>query len=625
MRRAQGLLGAEPGLGLNKAHAGAVWHSVTQVTTRMNVTSNHRLSARTPKHASPPGDGAGVPPAFEGVSPSHHDVHARDARCDRQDACPAANWLIRFQSSALRHPARVALAMVLLFSMATAALAAEKKAPKAVPGENLFAAPLIRTFKISLQDSNLSQLKKNERAYVRATVTEGTNILRDVGVHLKGNGSFQPLNAKPSFVIKFDRYDEDLDYQGLTKIALNNSSQDGTYLAELIASQMFHDAGVPAARVTHARVEFNGRKLGLYVLIEAMNKTFLKQHFRSAKGNLYEAYLADIDSKMDQDNGTNTTQADVKKLLEVCRISNPTERGQRLPEVLEVEQFISHQVCEMFTSHTDGYAMNRNNYRIYHDPTTGRFTFIPLGVDWAFQNTGVAVRPPMSSIVTRAVLETPDGRRRYNERLRELFSGIFRLEVLSNRIDTARVRLKQHALDGNEAKQFDQCAAEMLNRVAARHAHITKLLTTSEPVPLAFDAKGTGQPTGWQAVRQSGEAALDTGEQEGRPVFSIKAGHGGCIASWRTRVLLPAGRYKFTAQARGTQIEPAGSESGLGAGVRISGDQRKNKLVGDAGWTTIEHEFAVVEGGEEKELVCELRAAKGSVYFDTASLRILRQ
>ena len=571
MRRAQCTLGDKPGLRLNKAHARAVWHSGTQAKIRMNVTVKDFL-------------------------PIPH--------------CPA----------------RLLLAILLLLSFAPETPAAEKKkTPKAVSGEKLFADPVIRTFKISLQDSNLSQLKKNERAYVRATVTEGTNILRDVGVHLKGMGSFQPLNAKPSFVIKFDRYDEDLEYQGLTKIALNNSSQDGTYLGELLAAQMFHDAGVPAARVTHARVEFNGRKLGLYVLIEAMNKPFLKQHFKSTKGNLYEAYLADIDSKMDQDNGTNTTQSDVKKLLEVCRIANPTERWQRLPGVLEVEKFISHQVGEMFTAHTDGYAMNRNNYRIYNDPTTGRFTFIPLGVDWAFQNIGVAVRPPMNSIVTRAVLETSEGRRRYGERLREIFSNHFKPEVLSNRIDAALVRLKQSALDGNEAKQFDQCAAEMRNRVTARHAHITKLLTMSEPAPLALDAKGMGQPTGWQTVRQSGEAALDIGEQEGRSVYFIKAGNGGCVASWRTRVLLPAGRYKFTAQARGTKIEPAASESGVGAGVRISGDQRKNKLVGDAGWTTLEHEFAVVDGGEEKELVCELRAAKGSVYFDAASLRLIRQ
>lgn len=570
MRRAQCLLGDEPALRLNKPHARAVWQCVTQATLRMNVTAKDSFST-------------------------------------------------------LHGPARLLLALALLLMVATAAPAAEKKAPRAVPGEKLFADPVIRTFKISLEDTNLSQLKKNERAYVRATVTEGTNVLRGVGVHLKGNGSFQPLNAKPSFVLKFDRYDEDLGYQGLSKIALNNSGQDGTFLAELIASQMFHDAGVPSARVTHARVEFNGRKLGLYVFIEAMNKPFLKQHFKSAKGNLYEAYLADIDSKMDQDNGTNTTQADVKKLLEVCRIANPKERWLRLPEVLEVDKFISHQVCEMFTAHTDGYSMNRNNYRIYSDPATGRFTFIPLGVDWAFQNIGVAIRPPMSSIVTRAVLETPEGHRRYGERLRELFSGIYRLDVLSNRIDSALMRLRKGALNENEARQFEQFAAEMRNRVTARHAHITKLLTMSEPMPLAFDAKGTGQPTGWQTVRQSGEAALDIGEQEGRSVYFIKAGKGGCIASWRTRVLLPAGRYKFTAQARATQIEPAGSESGIGAGVRISGDQRKNKLVGDAGWTTVEHEFAVVDGGEEKELICELRAAKGAVHFDAASLRIIRQ
>ena len=571
IREAQCALGDKSGLRLNKAHAGAVWLSVTQANISMNVTAKVLFPA-------------------------------------------------------LHCPAHLLLALALLLSFAPETPAAEKKkAPKPIPGHKLFADPVIRTFKISLQDSNLSQLKKNERAYVRATVTEGTNVFQNVGVHLKGNGSFQPLNAKPSFVIKFDRYDEDLEYQGLTKIALNNSSQDGTYLGELLASQMFHDAGVPAARVTHARVEFNGRKLGLYVLIEAMNKPFLKQHFKSTKGNLYEAYLADIDSKMDQDNGTNTTQADVKKLLEVCRIANPMERWQRLPEVLEVEKFISHQVCEMFTSHTDGYAMNRNNYRIYKDPTTSRFTFIPLGVDWAFQNTGVAVRPPMNSIVSRAVLETAEGRRRYSERLREIFSNNFKLDVLSNRIDAALMRLKQNALNANEAKQFEQWAAEMLNRVIARHAHITKLLSMAEPVPLAFDTKGAGKPTGWQTVRQSGEAALDIGEQEGHSVYFIKSGNGGCVASWRTRVLLPAGRYKFTAQARGSKIAPADSESGVGAGVRISGDQRKNKVVGDAGWTTIEHEFTVVDGGEEKELVCELRAAKGSVYFDAASLQLIRQ
>ena len=74
---------------------------------------------------------------------------------------------------------------------------------------------------------------------------------------------------------------------GLTKLMLNNSSQDQTFLSELLATRLFRDAGVPAARVTHSRVTLNGRDLGLYVAIEAMNKRFLKRHFGKATGNLY--------------------------------------------------------------------------------------------------------------------------------------------------------------------------------------------------------------------------------------------------------------------------------------------------------------------------------------------------
>ena len=68
--------------------------------------------------------------------------------------------------------------------------------------------------------------------------------------------------------------------------------------------------------MTHARVQLNGRDLGLYVVIEGMNKRFLKQHFPSANGNLYEGYLQDIDTTLDQDNGETTDQADVRALID---------------------------------------------------------------------------------------------------------------------------------------------------------------------------------------------------------------------------------------------------------------------------------------------------------------------
>ncbi len=521
----------------------------------------------------------------------------------------------------------VCLAGLMVFAQyaGRAAAAPTKPRPRPTPGAALFTNDLLRTFKIEVAEPALGTLKKDNRSYVRATVTEGGRVFKDVGVHLKGNGSFQPLDQKPSFAVKFDKYTPDQDYLGLTKIMLNNSSQDGTRLGELMATQMFRDAGVPAARVTHAFVEFNGRPLGVYVLIEAMNKEFLKQYFKSPKGNLYETYLADIDSRMDQDGGTDTSQADVKKLLEVCRLADPAERWQRLPSVLDVDRYLSHAVVEIFTSHTDGYAMNRNNFRLYHDPDTDKFTFITHGLDWAFQNTGISIRPPMNSIVTRAVLQTPDGRRRFKERFAQLFTNIFQVDVLTNRVNAVVARLKAAAPDAKRAKEFEGWAAEMRQRLAARHQNIAEQLAAPEPVPLKFGADGIARLEGWRTKLDSGNPKHEQVKDGERPTLRIQSGGAPCIASWRTRVALNAGKYRFTGQARCAGVDPQSNETGSGAGLRISGGKRRNKLTGDADWTALEDEFVVEIDGDEVELVCELRANRGEVWFDAPSLRLLRK
>ncbi len=492
------------------------------------------------------------------------------------------------------------------------------------PGHELFSDGKIRTIKIDIAETPLAALKKSERAYVAATLTVDGKVFKDVGVHLKGMGSFQPLNQKPSFVVKFDKYTPEQRYLGLGKIMLNNSVQDGSYLAELMATQMFRDAGVPAARVTHAFVEQNGRQLGLYVLIEAMNKDFLKQHFKSAKGNLYEAYLQDIDQQLDIDGGIDTTQNDRKRLLGVCTNSNPTERWSRLPEVLDVDKYLSHCAIEMFVAHTDGYALNRNNYRIYHDPLTGRFTMIVHGLDWGFLNTGAPVRPPYNSIITRAVLGTPDGRRAFRAREELLFTNLFRLDVFSNRVSTAVARLVAAAHDTNEAKQFEGYGREMINRIAARHQVVSNHLAAPEAQPLRFNAAGVAQLTGWRSVKKAGNATLDMAQLAGKTELSIKSVGVGSIASWRMPVILSPARYRFTGEVRTARLVADSGDTNACVCVRISGDKHPNKLNGDLTATKLEHEFEVTVDGDEKELVCELRAHQGEVWFDAQSLRLVR-
>jgi hypothetical protein len=497
---------------------------------------------------------------------------------------------------------------------------------KPIPGQNLFTDGKVRTFRITVEGPALAVLERNDRSYVRATVTEGTNVLKDVGIHLKGMGSFRPFNEKPSLAVKFDKFASGQTYQGLSKIMLNNSSQDSTYLAELIATQTFRDAGLPAARVAHAFVEVNGRTLGLYVLIEAMNKDFLRQYFRNAKGNLYEAYLQDINVKLDQDGGNDNSQSDLTNLLAVAQMQKPIERWSALQQVLNVDGYLSHLALEMFTSHTDGYAMNRNNYRLYHDPADGRFHFLVHGLDWAYANPGVSIEPPKNSIITKAVLQTPQGRTLYRERVRELFTNVFRVDLMTNRVNAAVARLKAAARNPNEAREFEDHGAEMRNRIVARAKNIVEQLGKPEPQPMRFDASGVALLTGWRPKKDQGEPVQDQPKVEDKPTLHIRAERGDVVASWRTGVLLEEGRYRLQGLARTAQVAALTNavERGNGAGLRVSGDKRTQQIVGDAPWTRLEHEFEVMPGGEDKELVCELRARQGEVWFDAASLRLIR-
>jgi hypothetical protein len=51
--------------------------------------------------------------------------------------------------------------------------------------------------RIDLDRAAQQALQQNSRRYVQATVTEGDTVFRGVGLHLKGNYTFQFLDQKP--------------------------------------------------------------------------------------------------------------------------------------------------------------------------------------------------------------------------------------------------------------------------------------------------------------------------------------------------------------------------------------------------------------------------------------------
>ena len=110
-----------------------------------------------------------------------------------------------------------------------------------------------------------------------------------------------------------------------------------------------------------------------------------------------------------------------------------------------------------------------------------------------------------------------------------------------------------------------------------------------------------------------------------RKAYVIQCGPSGhCIASWRRKVLLAKGRYQFAVDAKTAAVEAQEDDRGPAAGIRISGMTRTDKLEGTNDWTTLKFEFEVLEDVREVELVAELKATKGQVWFDRETLKLIR-
>src|SRR5439155_16770413 len=72
-----------------------------------------------------------------------------------------------------------------------------------------------------------------------------------------------------------------------------------------------------------------------------------------------------------------------------------TQRLAQIGQVLDVDRFITFVAMEVMLAHWDGYTMNKNNFRVFHDLTSNRLIFLPHGLDQMF---GVFRSKPESTI-----------------------------------------------------------------------------------------------------------------------------------------------------------------------------------------------------------------------------------
>ena len=551
--------------------------------------------------------------------------------------------------------ARIALAAAFV----AAACCLRLGAADSSAGDDLFADGAVTHLKIEVSPPEMEILRgyafrreapQEERPSVRCTVREGTQTWTNVSLHLKGSaGSFRPVDDTPSFTLNFSKHASQQRFHGLSKISLNNSAQDPTRVSEKLNRELYTRGGIPVPRAGYATVELNGRRLGLYVLLEGWDRQFIQRHFADARGPLYEGrFLSDIDQPPIIAYGsTNKESVTIEQLLAAAKETNPTKRRASLEAVLDLDRFTRLLALEVLSWHGDGYAFHANNYRILCDRSQNRFVFLAHGLDQTFFLPDAPVLAGGDGMVAWAVLSLPEGRQRVLDRIREFRASFFQPDQLKRRAleiaaaaDRAVAReagitnASANPAPGPAVLDWVQRITERLGSIDQQLAGVTNLVSIRVGQTLALE--------GWTQRAMSGSPAFQQPTNSmGLRVATNASG------AWVSGQWLEHGRYRLQGRVRRLPSDPAINQVACGFRIRaprkrslgidwgwdgrrrVAENERFNltyqplPLTAGTNWTELSCELDLRQPVADVEILCEA-SGHGEAWFDLPSLKLTR-
>lgn len=277
----------------------------------------------------------------------------------------------------------------------------------------------------------------------------GGRLLTNIGVRFKGNGTFLSAlgSYKRPFKLDLNDHVPHQSIAGRAKLNLANLLAENSMLTDTMAYEFYRQAGVPAIHTAFARVllsldqKFGNRLLGLYLLIEEPDKKWARATFgvdgvAVFKPVTYEPfkYLGTDwkDYEPVYNPKTDVTPAQQQRLIELtqlCSNAGDEEFNRRIGEFIDLPKFATWLACEVTLANYDGFLTTGQNYLVYLDPQTDRFSFGPWDLDhsWGeFPFIGTAADRE------RASISHPwTGQNRFLDRMlkNETFHGLYRSEL----------------------------------------------------------------------------------------------------------------------------------------------------------------------------------------------------
>jgi cysteine-rich repeat protein len=317
--------------------------------------------------------------------------------------------------------------------------------PPPDPSDQVFDPTQLHTIDIVVDLQYWDQLDNDSENRVPCTVKFNSKVLENSGCRKKGGyGSVQPLSGKPGFSVKFNEFEEGQDLNGLTRILFNNAVQDPGFLNEHIGYEVYRRAGIPAARTAHGVLRLNGETKGIYVIAEAFDKKFLARHFgeENKQGNLYEGpafvdFVTDV-AGMDLKDEVEEMRSrdDLIALSKIVQTASDAELAEALKPKLDLDGFIKGFAIDAIAHHWDGYSfLIINNYYMYNNPATGKFLFMPHGMDQLFQDVNFDVDTWPKGRLSQRVRTIPALDAQFHDSIVSVLQTAWDVPYLLKRID----------------------------------------------------------------------------------------------------------------------------------------------------------------------------------------------
>ncbi|MEU7580161.1 CotH kinase family protein [Streptomyces sp. NPDC041068] len=272
------------------------------------------------------------------------------------------------------------------------------------------------------------------RLTIARSDTPDALLLSTPSFSLVNSGNMTAHAPKRSWKADFEVGESQDRLHGMERVNLKAMYNDPSQMREAVAWRLLERAGVPAARHTYATFSLNDRYMGLFSVIEQVDKKFLKDHFgKNSEGNLYKAYCGDVgcatlerraaadgtdDGRMyftvgsrDDDRTyrlkTNEDDPDASTYDDLATLIR-TVSGTELPggeskfstdayracveDILNVRAFLRWAGANVLLGSWDNYFATPSNYYLYNSGRLGDargfmarpyFTFIP----WDYDNS----------------------------------------------------------------------------------------------------------------------------------------------------------------------------------------------------------------------------------------------